>query len=262
MVSIDLNGHHALITGSGRGLGKAIALRLAEAGASVCFTDINSEAANQACQEGLEKGYTCYAYPAIDVSDYNEVKRMIYNESDNHGLDIMVNAAGMNYVANLTEVEPSGLQRLIEVNISGVTYGCALAMEVMLQKSYGRIINIASIAGRRGVTTRPYYAMTKAAVINLTQSAAFEGAKRGVTVNAICPGIIRTDMWELLLNDLQKRTGKSREELWCESLNNIIPMGIPQEEIDIANAVLYLSSDMGRYITGQSLNVCGGARMN
>lgn len=262
MVNIDLGGKRAIVTGAGRGLGKSIALRLAEAGAHVILADINAEQAAASAAEGSAKGYSCEAAPSTNVADFEQMRALISGAAENGGLDIMVNAAGIMYNGKFLEVEPEGLHRLMDINICGTTYGTRFALEHMMEKKSGRIINIASIAGRNGGQNRCYYAMTKAAVINLTQSAALTGAKSGVTVNAICPGIIHTPMWDNILDDMVARTGRDREELWQMKLDEQIPMGKAQEEIDIANAVMFLCTDMARYITAQAINVDGGARMN
>lgn len=262
MIAIDLSGKTALVTGSGQGLGKAIALRLAEAGAEAHFVDINAEKVALACKEGAALGYRCVAHAALDVSDAAAMAETIESIDSKCGLDIMVNGAGIMYTDSIIDVDPEKLRRIEEVNINGTAYGTASAMRVMERRGAGCIVNIASIAGRHGCTTKPYYAMSKAAIINLTQSAALYGAKRGVRVNAVCPGIIHTAMWEQILDFMMRDTGRSREQCWQDALGYTIPMGVEQEESDIANAVVFLCSDLARYITAQSLNVDGGARMN
>lgn len=262
MIEISLEGKTALVTGAGQGLGKAIGLRLAEAGAAVFFADLNEEKVLTACAEGAGLGWKCVPCKRLDVSDSAEMEALICGVARKAGLDIMVNVAGIMYPDSLVDLDPSKLKRLEDVNINGTAYGIQFAMREMVKRGRGRIVNIASIAGRHGCTTKPYYAMSKAAVINLTQSAALFGAKHGVTVNAVCPGIIHTAMWDQILEFMMQDTGKSRQECWEDSLGYTIPMGIEQEEIDIANAVLFLCSDLARYVTAQSLNVDGGARMN
>ena len=262
MITLDLTGKRAIVTGAGRGLGKCIALRLAEAGAQVFLADINGAQAEQAAEEGKAKGFLCAARGGVNVGDYAQMGDLVGEIAAGGGLDIMVNVAGIMYTKKFMEVEPEGLKKLMDVNICGVTYGTKFALEKMMPKGTGRIVNISSIAGRQGGMNRSYYAMTKAAVINLTQSAAATAAKSGVTVNSVCPGIIRTPMWEQILDDMQARTGGEREALWQMKLDEQIPMGVAQEEMDIANAVLFLCSDLARYITGQAINVDGGARMN
>lgn len=261
MVNIDLTGKKAIVTGAGRGLGKCIAFRLAEAGAKVYLVDINAEIADAAAAEGKALGYQCEAKGGVNVGDYGQMETL-FNDVAADGLDIMVNAAGIMYTKKFLEVEPEGLQTLMNVNICGTTYGTKFALEKMMPQNSGRVVNIASIAGRHGSENRSYYCMTKAAVISLTQSAALTAAKTGVTVNAICPGIIRTPMWDKILNDEHNRTGKDIEEIWQANLDSRIPMAKAQEEIDIANGVLFLCSDMARYITAQAINVDGGTKMN
>lgn len=262
MIGIGLKGKRAIVTGAGQGLGEAIALRLAEAGASVYFADLNEEKVHAACEQGAASGWDCRPCRTLDVADPAQMKALVEQVAQDGGLDIMVNVAGIMYPDCLVDLDPEKLRRLEDVNINGTAYGIQYAMQQMVRQGSGRIVNIASIAGRHGCTTKPYYAMSKAAVINLTQSAALFGAKHGVCVNAVCPGIIHTAMWDQILEFMMKDTGKSREECWEYSLGYTIPMGFEQEEIDVANAVLFLCSDLARYVTGQSLNVDGGARLN
>lgn len=262
MVEIKLEHKRAIVTGAGQGLGEAIALRLAEAGATVYLADLNAENVCTVCEKGVAAGYDCRTCKSLDVADPFQMKELIEHVVCGGNLDIMVNAAGIMYPDCLVDLNPEKLRRLEDVNINGTAYGVQYAMKQMMHQKTGRIVNIASIAGRHGCTTKPYYAMSKAAVINLTQSAALFGAKHGVCVNAVCPGIIHTAMWDQILDFMMEDTGKNREECWEYSLGYTIPMGFEQETIDIANAVLFLCSDMARYVTGQSLNVDGGARLN
>lgn len=262
MIEWNLDGKTALVTGAGQGLGRAIALRLAEAGARVYFADRNGQTAWEAAATGIRQGLACGACEALDVADFAAFGACVDAVAAQGRLDILVNAAGIMYTDSVVELDPEKLRRLEDININGTAYGIRCAMPSMLAQGGGHILNIASIAGRHGCTTKPFYAMSKAAVINLTQSAALYGAKKSVRVNAICPGIIHTAMWDEILDFMVRDTGKTRQECWESSLDYTIAMGVPQEEIDIANAAVFLCSDMARYITGQSLNVDGGARLN
>ena len=261
-MNIDFTGKSVVVTGGGRGLAKDIALKFAQSGGDVWIADIREDNASAAADEiralGRKSGYSI-----VDVSDFECMKTFFDQVEKEMGkIDVLVNAAGIMYFKDFLDSEPKGLQKLIDINILGTSYGCQFALQKMIPRKYGKIINIASIAARRGTPTRPHYNMTKAAVVSLTQSAAYTGAPHGVNVNAVCPGIIRTEMWEGILDSLHEKTGRDREEIWQERLNEMIPMGRAQEPQDISYAALFLASDFARNITGQALNVCGGARMN
>lgn len=261
-LKIDLTGKTAIVTGAGRGLGKCVALTLAECGADVWIGDISLENAQEAAKEIKALGRKSGAIK-VDVIDYVQMKNLMDTVEQEAGkIDIMVNAAGIVITKTFLEITPEEVQKIMNINILSVSNGCQLALEKMMPRGYGRIINFSSTAGRRGNISLPHYAMTKAAVINLTQSAALTSAKSGVTVNAVCPGIIRTAMWEKILDNRASEPGAEREAAWQAALDANIPMGIAQEAIDIAWAVAFLCSDYARYIHGQSLNVCGGMRMN
>ncbi|MEM5768632.1 MAG: SDR family oxidoreductase, partial [Bacillota bacterium] len=137
------------------------------------------------------------------------------------------------------------------------------ALERMIPQRAGKIVTMSSSAGRAGGPVHAHYRMSKAAIISLNQSAAFTAAPYGINVNTICPGIIRTEMWEDILDAFAEDTGGAdREAQWRSYVENSIPMGRPQECEDIANGVLFLCSDMAKNITGQALNICGGMCMN
>ncbi|MHC1719271.1 MAG: SDR family NAD(P)-dependent oxidoreductase [Clostridiaceae bacterium] len=263
-MNINFSGKTALITGGGRGLGKSIALLFAKLGADVWIGDIIEENAKETVAEikalGRHSGYV-----VVDVSKYEDMKKMIDTVEKEEGkIDFLINVAGIVYIDSFMEISPDKVKNIFDTNMLSVSYGCQLALEKMIPRKYGKIINFSSVAGRQGMPTLPHYAASKAGVINLTQSAAYAGAEAGINVNAICPGISRTAMWEKILDSRAQpgETAEVREMRWNETIKKAIPMNKPQEPIDMAWAAAFLCSDYARYITGQSLNVCGGFKMS
>lgn len=239
----------AVVTGSTRGIGKAIALAFARAGANVvvCGRDLKKaqEAANEIKKAGKGR---CAAFKC-DVSRSSDVKNMIEAAVAEFGkIDILVNNAGVVDSGSLTELTEGSWDRTIDVDLKGVFLCSQAVAKHMMKRKYGKIINIASIAGLVGFLGAPHYCAAKGGVVNLTKEMALELARFGVNVNAIAPGIIETDMTKGILSD-----EKSRQAM----LANIPLRRIGKPE-DIANAVLFLASDDASYITGTTLIVDGG----
>lgn len=261
MYVIDLTGKVAIVTGAGAGLAKQTALSLADAGADVVIGDVNLENVEATAAEVRAMGKKAFAC-RCDVSKFDDMKAMFELAKKEFGhIDIVVNAAGIGYLANVEDATEEGIRREIDINIMGVEFGDKLALQYMKEQRSGAVINFASVAGRKGTLPHPHYAMTKAAVINLTKSYALYSAKFNIRYNSMLPGIIRTAMWDDILAKLNEENGMGIEENWKDRLNAWVPMGVPQEPVDIANAVVFLASDKARYITGQTLNVDGGQVM-
>ena len=261
-MQIDLSGKTAVVTGAGRGLGKEIALRLAESGADVWIVDINESIAKASAADIAKTGVKSSSY-VVDVSNEHQMRDMFNAiEKESEKIDIVVNCAGVVSLSTFADYREEEVKRLIDINILGTALGIKFGLEKMKPRKCGKIVNISSIAGRRGRVFQPFYAMSKAAVISMTQAAATDGALDGVNVNAICPGIIRTPMWDKMLAEMEAERGIDKEEIWKAHIKNKIPMNKPQEESDIAYAIVFLCSDFARYITGQALNIDGGVEMN
>lgn len=258
MQTIQLNGQNAIVTGAGRGLGKEIALTLADAGANVWIADINGDDARAVAEEimasGVKSGYT-----VVDVSSQDRMLAMIDEAADTlGGLDIMCNNAGIISMMTFDTLKQDELEKLLKINVCGVCYGCEGALRKMIAGGKGgKIVNIASNAGRRG-TIRAFYNLSKAAVINLGISAAVVGAPHNIRVNTVNPGIIHTPMWDKILNVITEESGDDRDKVWEKDTLTRIPLGRAQTEKDIARAVLFLVSDYADSITGQAINVDGG----
>lgn len=259
MISIDLSGKTAIVTGAARGIGRETALTLAKAGAYVIVADINRELGNEAASEIQSLGLkSTFSY--CDVTDLQNVQRVA---NDPEQLDIFVHIAGIMLTEGLMDAPVEKIENLFRVNVLGCSNAYRAALERMIPQRFGKVVTMSSSAGRAGGPVHAYYRMSKAAIISLNQSAAYTAAPYGINVNTICPGIIRTEMWEEILDAFAKNTdSEKREAQWRSYVEKSIPMGRPQTCEDIANGVLFLCSDLAANITGQALNICGGMCMN
>lgn len=264
MIQIDLRGQVAIVTGGAGDVGTGIVKCLADCGANVAIVDLVQENAERLAAEtseiyGVEaKGYM------LDISVEDDVKD-VFNmvHKDFSSIDILVNCAAFaNEGKNYYETPPDVARRTVDVNIHGTGLCSKAALDYMLEKKSGKIINIASIAGRIGTAGTANYSITKAAIIAMTQSLARAHAKEGVRVNSVAPGYLFTTMWKRGVTKYSKILNKSEEETWKLLALNNIAMGRAQEAEDIGNAVCFLASDLAKNITGQCLNVCGGSRFN
>lgn len=235
----------AIVTGAGRGLGKGIALKLAAEGAKVVVADILEENALAVVAEITAAGGKAVSAVA-NIARKSEVEAMVSTAiSAFGGLDIMVNNAGINRDGQLFKMSDEDWDLVISVNLTGTFYCTRLAAQHMREKSYGRIINIASMSWL-GNFGQANYAAAKAGVVGLTKTAARELAKKGITCNAICPGFIDTDM-----------TRGVPDKVWDIMVGKVAAgrAGTPEE---VGNVVAFLASDEAAYVTGEVINVSGG----
>ena len=240
----------ALVTGASRGIGKEIALTLAGRGATVIVNYNGSkDAADAVVAQITENGGQAEAWQC-NVGDFNASKEMITAVIKKYGnLDILVNNAGITKDNLMMRMSEADFDAVIESNLKG-TFNCIkhVSRQMLKQKS-GRIINLASVVGRSGNAGQMNYAASKAGIIGMTMSAAKELASRGITVNAVAPGFIRTEMTDAMTEDAKN------------AVIQLIPMGVPGETKDVAELVAFLASDAARYITGQTISVDGGMYM-
>jgi meso-butanediol dehydrogenase/(S,S)-butanediol dehydrogenase/diacetyl reductase len=251
----------ALVTGAGRSIGRAIALRLARDGHAVAVNDVNKAGAESVAAEIEAAGGRAIALPA-DVTDRDAVFAMVERAARELGaLDVMVANAGIAQVKTLLEVTPDDLETIFRVNVFGVVYCMQAAAERFIaQGTKGKIISAASIAGHAGFAYLGHYSATKFAVRALTQAAAKELADKGITVNAYCPGIVGTDMWDLIDEKLGAYLGTGKGEA-LERYASTIPLGRVQTPDDVAAFVSYLAGPDSDYMTGQSVMIDGGIVM-
>ncbi|WP_028398980.1 3-oxoacyl-[acyl-carrier-protein] reductase [Ectobacillus panaciterrae] len=240
----------ALITGASRGIGRAVALDLAKNGAKIVVNYAGNEAkANEVVDEIKALGSEAIAVKA-DVANGEEVAEMIKKATDAFGkIDILVNNAGITKDNLLMRMKEDEWDAVINTNLKGVFLCTKAVSRLMMRQRSGRIINIASVVGVTGNPGQANYVAAKAGVIGFTKTAAKELASRNITVNAIAPGFIVTDMTDVLADSVK------------EELLKLIPLAKLGEGADIAHAVTFLASDKSAYITGQTLHVDGGMAM-
>ena len=243
---MDLSGRVALVTGGGRGIGRAIALKLAEVGTTVVVSDIDEVSASSAAGEIKAMKGRSLAVMA-DVSSSSDVVKMMETAQAAYGkVDILVNNAGITRDQLLMRMSDEDWDNVLSINLKSVFLCTKVVLRQMVKQRWGRIISLSSIVGMKGNAGQANYASAKAGIIGFTRSIAKEVASRGITVNAIAPGFIDTDMTQSL------------EENMRQELKRQIPIGNFGSPRDVAEAVAFLASEEARYITGQVLSVDGG----
>ena len=244
-----LEGKTAIVTGASRGIGAAIAHRLCEVGANVVICSRSTESVSQTANVLKDNGYTVHAM-AADISQKADVEALIEETLEKFSqIDILVNNAGITRDMLLMRLKDEDWDAVIQTNLTGTMYCSRAVLRPMIRQKSGRIINISSVIGLMGNAGQASYAAAKAGILGLTKTTAKEVSTRGITVNAIAPGFITTDMTAKIPEEFQKK------------LLELIPLqnfGIPE---DVADAVCFLASDAARYITGQTLQVDGGMVM-
>jgi len=256
---MKLENRLAFITGGGRGIGRAIALAFAAEGASIAVAartraQVDSVADEAASEFGVETlAIEC------DVSDAGSISRAFAHthEQFGGGPDILVNNAGIAETSPFAKTDEAMWQRHLEVNLTG-TFRCTrAALPGMIERGWGRVINIASIAGKTGAPYISAYAASKHGVLGLTRSLALEVGPNGITVNAICPGYVDTDMTSRGIANIVAKTGKSASDALA-ALKRMSPQNRLVTAEEVAALALLLASEEGRGINGQAINVDGG----
>lgn len=245
-----LDGKTALVTGASRGIGRAVALALAAAGARVAINYAGNVKAAEEVKAAVEAAGGTAILCQADVADSAAVEAMVAAVAKEFGtIDILVNNAGITRDTLLMRMKDEDFAKVLDTNLKGVFYCTKAVSKLMMKKRAGRIVNMASVVGLVGNAGQTNYAAAKAGVIGFSKSAAKELASRGITVNVVAPGFIGTDM-----------TADLPETVKEKALADI-PLGKMGEPEDVANAVLFLASDQASYITGQVVNVDGGMVM-
>ena len=261
MPRYDLDGQVAIVTGGGRGIGRAIALRLAREGTNLAIADLNLPNAQAVASEITAAGGQAIAV-RVDVTSSENTRQMVQATVAHFGrLDILVNNAGIGAVAPLLETDEATWDALMNVNAKGVLFcSQAAARQMIAQGSGGRIINNASGAGKiaPGKTTPlGAYAASKHAVVGLTKQMGLELSDHSILVNCVCAGIVDTDMWDLIDREVARLEGAPVGSVKARAVAGI-PLGRIQQPEDVANVVAFLASSDASYMTGQTYNVCGG----
>ncbi|OMF37405.1 3-oxoacyl-[acyl-carrier-protein] reductase [Paenibacillus sp. FSL H8-0548] len=246
----SLEGKKALVTGASRGIGRAIAVALAEAGADVAINYSGSEAAAAETAEAVEALGRRAIVIKANVGKVVEFDSMVKEVIEQFGaIDILVNNAGITRDNLIMRMKEDEFDQVIETNLKGVFNGIKAVTRSMMKQRYGRIINISSVVGVIGNPGQANYVAAKAGVIGLTKASARELASRGITVNCVAPGFIQTEMTDKLPEEMR------------QSLTGQIPLARLGDPSDIASAVRFLASDASAYMTGQTIHVDGGMYM-
>lgn len=249
----------AIVTGSAGGLGKGIAERLANDGFNIVLQDINEDLLLETEKEFKEKGFNAVAFKS-DVSIKKEQVELVqFGVTEFGQIDVFVNNAGVDAVSSFLDIDEKQLNKLFNVNVYGTVFGTqAAAEQFQKQNSKGKVINACSIAGHESYEMLGTYSATKHAVRSFTQTAAKELAQDGITVNAYCPGVAKTKMWDRIDEEMVKYNDDMEPGDAFEEFSSAIKLGRYQEPKDVANLVSFLASEDSGYITGQSILTDGG----
>ena len=255
-----LKGKVALVTGAAQGIGEGLALRFAREGCDVAVNDINEERLQDVVKkiEGMDrKGFAC----AGDVSDRPSVQRMVDSTLERLGkIDILVNNAGVVKAAHILNLEDEDWDLSLRVNLRGAYLCSKLVAEHMVERRSGTILNMSSKSGKQGGLWLTAYCTTKFGIIGFTQSLAMDLAQHGITVHALCPGIVFTPQWAQLEVAYGKKLGIPKEQVRDHYVKKI-PMGRDATVEDVANVAVFLCTDEAKYMTGQAINITGGQEM-
>ncbi len=256
---MELKGKIALITGAARGIGKSIALRFAQEGARIALNDINEESLKETAREIEKIGRERVIHKSADISKGKQVKALTQYVRQKLGvIDILVNNAAISRIVPFLDTSEKLWDRTMEVNLKGTFLCCQAVIPGMIEKKSGKIISMSSQSGKRGSIWHAAYCVSKFGIIGLTQSLALEFAPYRINVNAVCPGVIFTPLWEEHAADHAKRKKIDEKQVKEDLLKNIPlrRLGTPE---DVANLVLFLASSRSNYMTGQAINLSGGS---
>lgn len=248
----------AFITGAASGIGLEIAKTFAKEGAKVVITDLNEKGAQDAVHSLKEQGYEALALPC-DVTKEEQIEESINKTVETYGsIDIVVNNAGFQHVANIENFPTETFEKMLKVMVTAPFIAIKKVFPIMKKQEYGRIINIASINGLIGFAGKAAYNSAKHGVIGLTKVAALEGASHGITVNALCPGYVNTQLVQNQLKDIAKTRNITVEKVMEEVIYPLVPQKRLLSVQEVADYAAFIASDKAKGITGQAVVIDGG----
>jgi NAD(P)-dependent dehydrogenase (short-subunit alcohol dehydrogenase family) len=258
---VKLKGNVAVVTGGGSGIGAGICHAFSREGALVAVTDLRQEAAERVAAEIRQAGGVAHAW-ACDVAERSGVEAVADEVEQRLGLlTIWVNNAGVSYIVPFTECSDDVWEQTLRVNLTGSFIGCQVAIRRMLPRGSGVVLNMSSQSGKVGNSHYAAYCASKFGIIGLTQSLAAEFARHGIRVNAMCPGVVFTPLWQEMKADYARKRSMQPEEV-RPYLESKIPMGRLCTVEDVARTAVFLASEDATYITGQAINISGGSVMH
>lgn len=260
-VEISLQGKNAVVTGGGGGMGRTTSMLLAQAGANVMVADMDAAAAEQTAADIAAKFGVKTAFCKCDVTVKSEVDAMVAAALEAFGrIDILNNIAGASTKVDFLEMPEEIYDFMMDVNAKGTFLVDQAVLRVMIPNRSGKIVNMCSQSGKYGFPTNVAYTTSKFGVTGMTQAIAQYAAPYNINVNCVCPGIVRTNIWERALDDIRRQGGDA--EAYFASRLEGIPLKRAQTMEDIAHMFLYLSSDFADNMTGQAINITGGKVMH
>jgi NAD(P)-dependent dehydrogenase (short-subunit alcohol dehydrogenase family) len=258
---MELEGQVAIVTGGGRGIGRATALELARLGADVVVAELDKAGAERTANEVGALGRKSLAI-ATDVTRRSDLTAMVERTKAALGrIDVLVNNAGIYRAASTLDVTEEHWDAIMTINAKAVFFASQAVLPVMIAQKRGAIVSLASMAGKIGSKTNLPYNASKAAVISMTKSLALAHAADGIRVNCVCPGFVETDMWKMVARDQGALLGMSAEEFTRQRASQV-PLGRMERAEDVAAVIGFLASPRAGYMTGQALSVDGGLVMH
>jgi meso-butanediol dehydrogenase/(S,S)-butanediol dehydrogenase/diacetyl reductase len=261
VTAMELKGQVAIVTGAGRGIGRAIALELARQGADVVIAEMDQAGAKRTAEEVGALGRRSLAV-ATDVTSRADLRAMVDRAKAEFGrIDILINNAGIYRAAATLDVSEDHWDAIMNINAKAVFFATQAVLPVMMAQKSGAIVSLASMAGKIGSKTNLPYNASKAAVVSMTKSLALAHAGEGIRVNCVCPGFVETDMWAVVSRDQSKLLGMTPEE-FTRQRKASVPLGRMETPEDVAHVVAFLAGPRSGYMTGQALSVDGGLVMH